>query len=586
MRRFTLFLMLAIVGFAGGCFYDIDDIRLREGSSAVYDPENDPLVNPDQMFEPVPEDLSQVSRDETFVRQLDGNPRNLNPVFSSSIQESIVSGLLFDSLFLFDDKMQWFVNESMVEHYEESEDHLVSTVVLRPGLKWQDGAPFTAEDIRFSWEIILSDQVAAPAVKVGTDQIDDVVVVDERTVQFVHKEALPTNTWNMLFPVIPKHIYGKPDELEKDPTINSSPYYNRHNREVVIGNGPYRLVEWVTNDRIVVERWEDYHGPKPHFRRQILRITPDNNVALLSFKKGDLDEFKLSAKQFATQTSDEDFARVGHKALGSEWGFGYIGWNMDGSNPFFTDRRVRRAMAHAFNYDLIREAVSYNLPTRCYGIYHPDSPMFNPTIELIEYDLEQADQLLTEAGWEKDPRNGRRFKIIDNRRVDFDFTLSIPMGASSSELIAAIYAQDLRRLGITMRTRVIEWATFGQMMLEHDFQAAIAGWGTGTDPDTGWNLWRTEMYDRRAHYGVTRTRASTNWFEQGRTISNHEQRMKIYAEIQKLIYDDQPYLFMFNTTTLWAVHKRIRGLQFSPRGLFGFYPGESAWWVHTADALR
>lgn len=586
MRRFTLFLMLAIVGFAGGCFYDIDDIRLREGSSAVYDPENDPLVNPDQMFEPVPEDLSQVSRDETFVRQLDGNPRNLNPVFSSSIQESIVSGLLFDSLFLFDDKMQWFVNESMVEHYEESEDHLVSTVVLRPGLKWQNGAPFTAEDIRFSWEIILSDQVAAPAVKVGTDQIDDVVVVDERTVQFVHKEALPTNTWNMLFPVIPKHIYGKPDELEKDPTINSSPYYNRHNREVVIGNGPYRLVEWVTNDRIVVERWEDYHGPKPHFRRQILRITPDNNVALLSFKKGDLDEFKLSAKQFATQTSDEDFARVGHKALGSEWGFGYIGWNMDGSNPFFTDRRVRRAMAHAFNYDLIREAVSYNLPTRCYGIYHPDSPMFNPTIELIEYDLEQADQLLTEAGWEKDPRNGRRFKIIDNRRVDFDFTLSIPMGASSSELIAAIYAQDLRRLGITMRTRVIEWATFGQMMLEHDFQAAIAGWGTGTDPDTGWNLWRTEMYDEGRNYGGYSNPRVDELFEQGRHEFDHEQRMKIYAEIQKLIYDDQPYLFMFNTTTLWAVHKRIRGLQFSPRGLFGFYPGESAWWVHTADALR
>jgi len=548
-----------------------------ESAGIAYDPRTDPLVNPPSLFEPPPSDLSQIASDETLYLQLDGSPNTLMPFFLSSLYEQTVAGTLYDGPFTIDNEMNWMVNEDMIESFEESEDHITFTIRFRPGLKWQDGHPFTAHDVVYSWQQILDPQVPALSAKVGTDQIVECVAVDDRTVRMVMKEALATAKWNLSFPIIAKHIFEK--HKAQHPDLQTGEYYNRQARSPV-GNGPYRIVEWKENDRVVVERWEEYPGKKPYFKRIVFRIIPDNNVALLSFEKGDVDALRrLSPQQFARETNTESFAKVGYKGWAIEWAYSYIGWNMDGTNPFFNDKRVRYAMTHAMNIDLILDKVFFNLYTRCLGEFHPDSWMFNKNIQPLDYDPKKSAALLDEAGWRINPADGWRYKEIQGKRVLFEFELLIPQGSPTSPKIAAIFQEDLKRLGVRMKTRELEWSAFLEKVQKHEFQAEIAAWGTAADPDYGWNLWRTEEYKTGRNYGGYSNAEVDRLFEQGRKAFDFEERAKIYQQIHAHIYGDQPYTFIANVPTLAAFHKRIRGVQYSPRGIYGFHPSFLGWWV-------
>ena len=555
----------------------------EEASKEVtYDPKTDPLVNPPSLFAPPPQDLSQIASDETLVLHMNGSPNTLNPLFVSSMVEFTVVDCLYEGLFTFYKDMKWALNEEIVDTYEESPDHTTFIVKIKPGFTWEDGVPLTAHDVVYSWQQVLDPQVPCQTQKASTEPIKECIALDDLTVKFVQPEALATGRWNLLFPIIPRHIYEK--DKSNNPDLKSGPYYNQQARHPV-SSGPYKLIEWKENDRIVVERRENFKGKKPFFKRIIFKIIPDQNVSLLAFEKQSVDVIdRLSAQQFARETNSETFARVGYKAWGTEWSFSYIGWNMDGSNPFFQDKRVRYAMTHAFNYPLIRQKISYNLTTPCYGIFHPDSWMYNPEVKPLTYDPIKSAALLDEAGWKVDPQAGWRYKEINGQKIKFSFTLTFAQGSTTAAKMAAIFQEDLKRLGVEMKTRELEWATFIEKIQSHEFQAETASWGTGTDPDTNWNLWRTEEYQTGRNYGGYSNPRVDKLFVEGRREFNFEKRRKIYQEIHQLIYDDQPYTFISNAPILAVFNKRLQGVQFSPRGIYGFNPSFYEWWVAKGKA--
>ena len=156
----------------------------------------------------------------------------------------------------------------------------------------------------------------------------------------------------------------------------------------------------------------------------------------------------------------------------------------------------------------------------------------------------------------------------------------------TSPKVAALFAEDLKKVGVSLVQRMIEWATFQQMTRTHEFQAQIAAWGTGADPDTGWNLWRTEEYEDGRNYGGYSNARVDELFQLARREFDVEKRTHHYGEIQKLIYEDQPYLFLVNRAVTWGFHKRLRGITFSPRGVFNFDPSVRGWWVHKSDQMR
>jgi peptide/nickel transport system substrate-binding protein len=562
--------------------------KAAEASATAYDPSKDPLVNPKEMFEPFPDkDPGKADQNDSLVLNMEGNPTSLNPFFWSSMQDDQAQGPIYDALFGFDKKLQWEVNPDMVESFKEAPDHLSSVAVLRPGLQWQDGQPYTSEDVAFSWHAIMDSAIPIPAIRTGTDQLADVKALNARTVKFVYKEALATNQWNIGFPVIPKHVYDNPAERKKDPTLSASDYFNRYNREGVVGNGAYKLVKWAANDQLVYERWDAYPGRKPHFKRLTYKIIPDMNTTLLRFKNGDLDMIeRLKPQQFAKETNDAAFAAHGYKAMAPRWEYGHIGWNMDGSNPFFADKAVRVALAHALDQQAILEKIEYNLSTPCVGIFHPDSWMYNPAIRPIKFDLDEAARELDQAGWKINPDDGWRYKTIGGAPVKFEFELLIPEGSPTGVQVAALYAANLKKIGVSLKTRVVEWAFFQEQTLKHKFQAEVSATSTGSDPDGEWNEWHSDQYDNGRNYGGYKNPEVDKLLEAGRRAMDFAKRRAIYQKIDKIIYDDQPWAFLTDRLTMTAVAKRLRGIMFAPTGVTGFDPGMSGWWTPKGMALR
>ncbi|MCH8333800.1 hypothetical protein IIC65_07700, partial [Candidatus Sumerlaeota bacterium] len=531
-------------------------------------------------FEPFPADNPDAAdEDTTLVRLLIGEPRTINPFFANSWFDFYFSELLYNGLFLRNEKLKWVPSPNTTVRVEESEDHLVTTVHIRPGMLWQDGHPWTAHDVRFSWEAILDDRVAAIFWKHTAGEIKDVQVIDDTTVRFIHRSASPTANMNMRFPILPKHIYDNPKERANDPTLRLSSYYNRYNRIEVIGSGPYRFVEWKTNDRLIVERWEDYPFEKPHFKRQILKVQPDRNIALLSFKNRELDEIWLTPQQFATQTNGKDFSKLGVKGYGVRRMFAYIGWNMDGSNPFFTDHRVRRALARVYDSSRVLRDVSYNLYTTSTGIFDPDHWAFNPEVRAIEYDVQEAANLLDEAGWRVNEDDGWRYKEIDGRAVKFEFELMLAQSFADAVKMIAIYREDLRKVGIAMTSRILENAAFDERNIKHEFQANVSVWEVSSDPDLWRNHFHSSQHELGRNFVGYKNERVDELFELTRNEFNQKKRAAQFREIQALIYEDQPHLFLWNYSMLHGFNKRLRGVQFSPAGVFLFFPSHRGWWA-------
>lgn len=552
----------------------------EEIAKAHEDP--DPMVNPREMFMPAPEDKSKVNENAVLNRTLDANPANLNPMFASSAYEQQLSAMLFDGPFSFNAKMEWTVNSAMVESFEVSEDHLNYTVKLKKGLKWHDGAPFTAHDIVFSWEQYWDDRVEIPAGRDTTKKVVKCVAVDDHTLQMTCESVSPVNKWNIYFSLLPKHIYEK--QKQECPDLKSNDYYNDANR-APIGNGPYKFVSWKSNDRIELERWEDYPGEKPHFKRVILKIIPEDNIKLIRFSSQDVDDVRMVEKQFALQTGPEtDFAKVGNKLKSSQWAYRYIGLNMDGSNPFFADKRVRLAMAHAYNRDRIIQDLTYNLSQPCHGVFHPQSPCFNRETQLISFDIEKAGRLLDEAGWRIDTsRGGWRYKTIDGAPRRFSFTIHLPLGNDFYTNMAAIFAEDLKKIGVELKQQTIEFASLIHKTRKHEFEAFSMAWGTGVDPDLLYNVWHSTSYTPDGSSGRNYVKYENSrvdeLFDQARRELDEAKRIALFQEIGKLIYEDQPYIFINNPPLLFGINKRIQGITVGPRGLYGFDPSWRAWWT-------
>ena len=546
----------------------------------VYSPHEDPLVNPPFVFERFPENNPEAADEETtLLRYVIDEPTSLNPIFLNSWADNFLRELLFSGLMRRHDDMILKWNHDRVVKHEESEDRLVTTVHLRPGITWHDGHPWTAHDIQFTWEVIKDDRVPAATYKIMAEQIAEVRALDDLTVRFVHKIASPAYMMNMSFPIIPKHILGNPAERAEDPSLKRSDFYNHFNRVAPIGSGPYRFVEWLSNDRVVVERWEDYPFEKPHFKRQILKLQQDRNVALLLFRKGQLDDIWLTVQQFATQTNDDEFERVGVKAYGVRRMIAHIGWNMDGSNPFFTDNRVRLAMAHAYDRERVLRDVSYGLYLPSNGIFDTEHWGYNPDIDLIAYDLDRAAELLDEAGWVISSDDGWRYKTVDGRPVKFEFTLIFPQTFSDAKRMAEIYRSDLSRIGVTFKNRIFDNATFTAKLLDHDFQAHVGTIGFSLDPDYWRNFYQSDHYAGGRNYGAYSSSRVDELFALQLREFDREKRAAQFRAIQAQIYEDQPSLYLWNYTLTHAFNKRLRGVTLAPAGVYLFYPGQLGWWV-------
>ncbi len=513
-------------------------------------------------------EAKQVDYSKVLIRQSPVDAKSTNPILmSSSTEQDLYTLIGFGILSHTYDTMESYAPKEFVTSWQTSPDMLYDKFVMRDDILWSDGEPVTAYDIEFSFKLIMTRQIPTPAMRSGTDQIKAVVAYDNQTVIFFHKEALVTNVMNMNFATVPKHIYEK--SFLDDPTLSKSEYHNNYEKNPVVA-GPYKISDRKSDQFILLQEREDFYmhkgkqvRDKPYFKTIRVEIIPASETALMSMKRGDLDYMQIDFNQWNCQTESDDFYSRCTKVQAQEWTSFHICWNQ--KTPYFSDVRVRKAMSYAIDYKEMFDVILYNLAEPSNGIFHPLNPAYPKDAQPpYHQDVSKSVELLDQAGWQDHDGDGIRDKMIDGKLIPFDFTLYINNSNPIPMQIGELVQQNLRAVGVICNVRPIEYTTLQQRTQSHEFQAYLGGWGTGTDPDTSSNIWTTGA-DR--NFGYYSNKEVDRLFELGKRENNREKRMALYGKIHNIIYDEQPYTFLYCRNAFYAVSKRIRGYGFYPRGI-------------------
>ena len=455
-----------------------------------------------------------------------GAPTTFNGLYSSDNASSEVISLVFEGLVNSDPSLA--PEPALAERWEISDDGLEYTFYLKKGVKFHDGTPMTANDVKFTYSIPLDEDYDGPRAS-DFEKIKEFDVIDDHTIKIILSEEKVDFIWTASYEILPEHI------LKDVPVAELQNH--EFNRTQPIGTGPFKFVEWVEGQYIKVERNPDYHGDN-YLNSVTYKIVPDANAVLAQLGVGEVNLANVAATDYPTV---EEWVNQGKMEIATipALSYTYLGYNL--TNPLFEDKKVRQAMTHALDRETMIAAVMNGRGTVANAPESPVSWAYDDSkIPVFEYDVEKAKSLLAEAGWTLGSDG-----ILEKDGQKFEFVLMTNQGNAVREQLAVIVQDQLKKVGISVTPQIVEWSAFiSDHVLAKDFEAIILGWSLGVDPDPSGIFHTKEIEEGMNFISYSRPDLDVLMDEQ-LTIRDRDERKKLIAEIDAEIAADQPYSFLY-----------------------------------------
>ncbi len=488
-----------------------------------------------------------------------GEPSNLIPPLASDGASHEIAEYLYVALLRYNKDIE--IEPWAAKSYEVLDQGLRFRFTLRKDIKWFDGQPLTAEDVEFTYRLMI-DPKTPTAYAENFKAIESFTLIDRYTFEVTYAKpfARALLTWASL--ILPKHVLEKADLLD-------TPYSRNP-----MGAGAYRLKEWEPGRRIVLVANDDYFEGRPNIDTVVYRFIPDTTTMFMELKSGNLDMMTLSPQQYLFQTSGPLWDQGFDKFRYLSFSYAYLGYNL--RRPLFADIRVRRAMAHAIDKQEIVKGVLLGEGESTIGPYKPGTWVYDTAIKDYAYDPIEARELLAEVGWKDRDGDG----LLDKDGQVFRFTILTNQGNSLRIKAATIIQFRLRQIGIDVQIRTVEWATFiKEFVNKGRFDALILGWNILQDPDI-YNVWHSsKAVPGGLNFVGYENEELDALLEKGRRLIDPKARKPVYDRIQEILHRDQPYCFLYVPMSLPIVESRFMGIEPAPAGItYNF----NDWWVPTS----
>jgi len=477
----------------------------------------------------------------------------LNAAVTTAGPSTLVSSKLFDGLLDYD--FGFVPRPQLAESWEVSEDGLRMTFRLRPDVKWHDGAPLTAADVKYSMMEVWKVHNARGRNVFA--EVTDVETPDDLTVVFVMSRPSPViikALSAMDSPVLPAHLYEGTDPLT-----------NPHNTAPV-GTGPFKFVSFVPDESVVLERFDGYwQQDRPYLDRMIIRYIGDGATRTAMLETGEAD---LVASNGIPSLEIDRFRSMDGFEVNPD---GYenvcivcqLDFNLD--VPELQDPRVRKAIAMVIDKEWLVRNVFFGLGVPATGPIHHQVAEYYTTDGVPSYplDLAAAEALLDEAGF---PRKA------DGVRLELSID---PQAFGEEPLRAAEYLREqLRTVGITLTVRNQDFATYvKRVYTDRDFQLNIFVAGAGADPTIGTQrfYWSKAFqpgvsFSNSTHYSNPRV---DELLEATQVEMDPERRREQFAEFQKLVMEDLPTVPLVSTIRVTVANAEVRDYVSGAIGVFG-----------------
>ena len=421
---------------------------------------------------------------------------------------------------------------NMAESYSISEDGLTFTFHLRKNMKWSDGMPITARDFEWTYNQAKNPANEFPYLS-QLDFIKSYQALDDDTlavkIDKIYAPAL--GQISGLITPLPQHIWEKYPwaDPDKNPEINHPS----------VVSGPYKLVEWQRDVHAVFEANPNYwyHGA-PNISRYVIEIVPDEDIAYEKFKAGESDTGPITPENL-------DEARHLPNATVYEWWpaaaqWSYIGLNMRDGFPTH-DLNVRHGLNYAVDKDALTDSVMLGQAKRLCSIYPETSWAYTPDVPCYNYDKDKALEAFAKAGY---TLNGE--KLVDKNGQQLHLKLVYgPNTNKTRELIAVTVQDELRQVGIDVEVQALEWSSFLDALHSNqpDWDMYLGGWSSTIDPQIMFTIWSQQNIPELNSVGYGNDKVEKLFDEAGGTYDTTVRKEK-YQEIQKIIAEDAPYIFL------------------------------------------
>ena len=332
-----------------------------------------------------------------FYFNLGQEPTSLNPLTATDAYSSRVHSYTLESLLDRNiDTYEW--EPLLAEKWEISKDKLTFTFYLRKGVKWHDGKPFTAEDVKYSFDALRSGKWNTAHLKPYIEGIESCTVVDPHTVKFKAKKKLYANfdyVASGILTIVPKHIYA-PAEGDKKKT--------RKLNKKIIGTGPYKLGKLEKGKKLTLIKNKDWWGNgvkknEYNFKKMVMRFVKESNIALEMLKKGKIDYEGLDAESYMKKAKGKEWGKSVFKVKTNNKapkGYNFIGWNL--KNKVLKDKNVRVALSHLVNRELMNEKFKFNMDVLATGPVYPSNYFASDKVKPIPFNTKKALKVLRKAG--------------------------------------------------------------------------------------------------------------------------------------------------------------------------------------------
>lgn len=471
----------------------------------------------------------------TLTVAVDADPQTLNPVLRRTAIAGSILGEINDGLIEMNPQLEF--EPGLAKRWVWSDDGLSVSYHLRDDVRWSDGVGFTSRDVIATYELFTNDDVPTPW-RSNFAQIESVTAPDDTTVVFRFVERSLENLFNSAaFSILPAHVVEALDPTRIEQwDINRNP----------VSLGPYRVAEWRTNDRLVLERNPEYAGEPALLERVVFRVVPEEATRLLQLEIGEADMIEsVPVKDISRLRENPDIRLVD---MGPRY-MGYLVYNL--RRPGLDDPRVRNAISYAIDRRAFVEGLLFGYAR---AIANPITPIvawaYHDDLAPHERDVDRARALLAEAGWTDTDGDG----IVDRDGQPLRIEIKTRTGDPVRENGVLVIQSNLRDVGIEVRPRMMELSTVLGQVQDGDFDIYMGQVSGRLSPDL------TNVFGTGGGYnwGGYSNATVDSLMTEARAATSRETAARLWRQVQEILYAEQPQTMLYAKSPLVGLRREIR----------------------------
>ena len=469
------------------------------------------------------------------------NPARLNPILATDSSSSEIAGFIFNGLVKYDKDSKEIIGDLAEKFYYKDDSTLIFE--LKKNVKWHDGEEFSAKDVLFTYQTLISDKIASP-YSAGFRFVKSVNILDKYTVEVKYKQAYfkALETWMM--GILPEHL------LKDEKNLMSSKFNTNP-----IGTGPYKLELLEYSKNIILVAFDAYFEGRAKIDQISFHVIADPMTRFLMLKSSQIDIGSIEAMAYERQLHKDFFEQFNiYEKISLS--YTYLGFNL--RREKFKNPKVREALSLAIDREELVNILFFEHAKVCSGPFLPGSTAFNENVKIPTQDITEAKRLLKEAGY--DEKNPFTFEIVTSN------------SSSIRPYAAQILQHQLKSAGVVVTLRVMEWQAFLNMVVfPHEFDSVLLGWGLSPTPDP-YLFWHKDS-DKKGGFNLVgyNNPKINKMIEESQSMIDRDKLSAAWREMFEIITDDNPYLFLYIPNSITAVNKRVKNIQPAQSGIWHNY---------------